>query len=79
MALKTPEGSCALKLSEISQPDDIRNLNYAECDRLAEEIRETIIKTVAQNGGHLSSNLGAVEITLALHRVFHTPEEQVRI
>jgi len=65
-----------LKLSEIKQPDDIRNLSYGECDALAEEIRETIIKTVSHNGGHLSSNLGAVEITLALHRVFHTPEDK---
>jgi 1-deoxy-D-xylulose-5-phosphate synthase len=65
-----------LKLSEISMPDDIRRLGYRECERLAEEIRETIIRTVSQNGGHLSSNLGAVGITLALHRVFHTPEDQ---
>ena len=65
-----------MKLTEIKQPDDVRNLSYGECDQLAEEIRETIIKTVSQNGGHLSSNLGAVEITLALHRVFHTPEDK---
>ena len=65
-----------MKLSEIKQPDDIRNLSYDECKSLAEEIRETIIRTVSHNGGHLSSNLGAVEITLALHRVFHTPEDK---
>ena len=65
-----------MKLSEIRTPDDIRDLSYDECARLAEEIRETIIRTVSQNGGHLSSNLGAVEITLALHRVFHTPVDQ---
>ncbi len=66
-----------MKLTDIQQPDDIRNLSYAECDRLAEDIRETIIRTVSKNGGHLSSNLGAVEITIALHRVFHTPEDKL--
>ena len=65
-----------MKLSQIQCPDDIRSLSYEECGELAEEIRETIIRTVSHNGGHLSSNLGAVEITLALHRVFHTPEDQ---
>ncbi len=65
-----------MKLSDIKQPDDIRHIGYPECEKLAEEIRETIIRTVSKNGGHLSSNLGAVEITLALHRVFHTPEDQ---
>ena len=65
-----------MKLEQIKQPDDVRNLGYAECASLAEDIRSTIIKTVSHNGGHLSSNLGAVEITLALHRVFHTPEDQ---
>ncbi|NLI22059.1 MAG: 1-deoxy-D-xylulose-5-phosphate synthase [Clostridiales bacterium] len=65
-----------MKLADIKQPDDVRNLSYEECKRLTDEIRETIISTVSRNGGHLSSNLGAVEITLALHRVFHTPEDQ---
>ncbi len=65
-----------MKLSEINQPDDIRHLSLGECEQLAEEIRDTIIQTVSCNGGHLSSNLGAVEITLALHRVFHTPQDK---
>ena len=66
-----------MKLSDIQKPDDIRNISYAECEQLAEEIRSKIICTVSNNGGHLSSNLGAVEITLALHRVFHTPEDKL--
>jgi 1-deoxy-D-xylulose-5-phosphate synthase len=66
-----------LKLTQIKEPDDIRQLGYPECEQLAEEIRDTIIRTVSANGGHLSSNLGAVEITLALHRVFHTPEDKL--
>lgn len=66
-----------MKLSQITCPDDIRGLTRAECEALADEVRETIIRTVACNGGHLSSNLGAVEITLALHRVFHTPQDKL--
>ncbi len=66
-----------MKLTQIKEPDDIRQLGYPECEQLAEEIRDTIIRTVSANGGHLSSNLGAVEITLALHRVFHTPEDKL--
>ena len=65
-----------MKLRDIQQPDDIRSLSDAECETLAEEMRQTIINTVAKNGGHLSSNLGAVEITLALHRVFQTPKDK---
>jgi 1-deoxy-D-xylulose-5-phosphate synthase len=65
-----------LKLEQIEKPDDIRALPYDQCAALAEEMRETIIRTVSKNGGHLSSNLGAVEITLALHRVFHTPQDK---
>lgn len=66
-----------MKLSQITCPDDIRGLTHAQCEALADEVRETIIRTVACNGGHLSSNLGAVEITLALHRVFHTPQDKL--
>lgn len=65
-----------MKLNQIQKPDDIRGLSLTEVAELAEEVRETIIRTTSRNGGHLSSNLGAVEITLALHRVFHTPEDQ---
>ena len=64
-------------LAKITCPDDIRALTYEECEDLADDIRTKIIQTVSQNGGHLSSNLGVVEITLALHRVFHAPEDQI--
>ncbi len=66
-----------MELSQIRNPSDIQSLSYAECDELAEQIRARIITTVSHNGGHLSSNLGAVEITLALHRAFHTPEDKI--
>lgn len=65
------------ELSHIHQPSDIRNLNREECEELADDIRTKIIQTVSQNGGHLSSNLGIVEITLALHRVFDTPRDKI--
>jgi len=66
-----------LELSQIRDPADIRCLNREECEELADDIRAKIIQTVSQNGGHLSSNLGMVEITLALHRVFNTPEDKL--
>lgn len=66
-----------ISLAQIRDPSDIRGLNREECEELADDIRTKIIQTVSQNGGHLSSNLGIVEITLALHRVFDTPTDQL--
>jgi 1-deoxy-D-xylulose-5-phosphate synthase len=62
-------------LSSIHSPRDLRRLDYTELDALAAEIRHFIVTSVAANGGHLGSNLGAVELTLALHRVFHSPDD----
>jgi len=62
-------------LDSINGPDDVRRLSYEELDELADEIRDFIVQAVARNGGHLGSNLGAVELTLALHRVFDTPRD----
>src|SRR5947209_17246919 len=62
-------------LESISSPADVRSLSYEELDQLAAEIRDFIVRTVAEHGGHLGSNLGAVELTLALHRVFDTPRD----
>jgi 1-deoxy-D-xylulose-5-phosphate synthase len=64
-------------LSHIKNPEDLKNLTTAELNRLAAEIRETIVSTVSRNGGHLASNLGVVELTIALHRVFYTPEDKI--
>ena len=66
-----------IALSQIKDPSDIRPLSIEECEELADDIRTRIIQTVAQTGGHLASNLGAVEITLALHRVFDTPKDKI--
>ena len=66
-----------MELSQIQCPEDIRGLTEEECVDLAAQMRRVIIQTVSQNGGHLSSNLGVVEITLALHRVFDVPTDKL--
>lgn len=64
-------------LEKIKHPSDVRTLTNSETEALADEIRETIIKTVADRGGHLASNLGMVEATIALHRAFDCPEDSI--
>ena len=64
-------------LSRINSPDDVKNLSLSELPVLAGEIRKRIIDVTHKNGGHLASNLGVVELTLALHRVFNSPEDQI--
>jgi len=54
----------------------LRSLDHAQCKELCAEIRQEMIRTVTNNGGHLASNLGIVELTLALHRVFHSPKDR---
>ncbi|MHB1989094.1 MAG: 1-deoxy-D-xylulose-5-phosphate synthase, partial [Acidimicrobiales bacterium] len=62
-------------LDRISSPVDLKALSLSECDELAAEIRSFIVDAVSVTGGHLGSNLGAVELTIALHRVFSSPED----
>ena len=64
-------------LENIHEPADLRGLTYSELDDLAGEIRDFIVQAVADNAGHLGSNLGAVELTLALHRVFDSPTDAI--
>jgi 1-deoxy-D-xylulose-5-phosphate synthase len=64
-------------LDKISGPEEIRKLSLKELSKLATEIRAVILDTVAKTGGHLSPNLGVVEITLALHYVFNTPKDKI--
>lgn len=64
-------------LPEINGPADIRKLSIPRLYDLAAEIRNELIETVSRNGGHLAPNLGVVELTLALHRVFRTPEDKI--
>jgi 1-deoxy-D-xylulose-5-phosphate synthase len=64
-------------LQSLETPADLRELSYAQLDELSEEIRAFIVETVTTMGGHLGSNLGAVELTLAVHRVFDSPRDPI--
>ncbi len=64
-------------LDRIHSPDDVRQLDRRELKALAEELRGFVLESVSRTGGHLSSNLGTVELTLALHRVFDTPHDRI--
>ena len=64
-------------LDRINSPEDLRALPASDLDALSAEIREFIVKAVSETGGHLGSNLGAVELSIALHRVFESPTDMV--
>ncbi len=64
-------------LDRVNEPKDLKGLNYKQKSILAEEIREKIIKTVSNTGGHLASNLGITELTIALHSVFDMPNDKI--
>ena len=64
-------------LEKINSPEDIKKLSLNEKEELAQEIRNYILEVVSKNGGHLASNLGIVELTLALHTVFNVPEDKI--
>jgi 1-deoxy-D-xylulose-5-phosphate synthase len=64
-------------LSKIKSPDDLKKFKLPELNQLANEIRELIVSVVANNGGHLASNLGVVELSIALHRVFNSPDDKI--
>ena len=64
-------------LDKVNSPEDLKRLSLEELLLLAEEIRSEIIRVTAQNGGHLASSLGAVELVLALHRVFDSPRDRI--
>jgi 1-deoxy-D-xylulose-5-phosphate synthase len=64
-------------LDRIDSPLDLKKLTIAELTQLSREIRDILVRVVAQNGGHLSSNLGVVDLTLALHYAFDTPTDRI--
>ncbi len=64
-------------LDKIANPTDLKELPLSELKQLAVEIRQELVATVTTNGGHLASNLGAVELTIALHRVFDSPRDKI--
>ena len=64
-------------LKSLDLPADLKIMDYEELDLLTYEIRDFLVESVSKTGGHLSSNLGAVELSIALHRVFDTPEDKI--
>ncbi len=64
-------------LENVNSPKDLKKLNIKQLNQLCAEIRNLLISTVSHNGGHLSSNLGVVELTVALHKVFNSPTDQI--
>ncbi len=64
-------------LESIQSPIDLRRLGRAQLPQIADELRQCVLDNVSQTGGHLSSNLGTVELTVALHYVFNTPEDRI--
>lgn len=64
-------------IEKINSSKDIKKLNVEEQKQLAEEIRKYILEVVSKNGGHLASNLGVVELTIALHTAFNLPEDKI--
>ena len=66
-----------MQLDALRGPDDLRDRSYDELDDLAHQMRDVIIDAVNDHGGHLGSNLGAVELTIALHRVFRSPHDVI--
>ena len=65
-----------MRIYDIQSPQDIKNLSYDQLKFLCEEIRQFLIQNISKTGGHLSSNLGVVELTVALHYVFNAPEDK---
>ena len=66
-----------LLLDSINQPADLKQLNEKQVEQLCEEIRSFLLKNISKTGGHLASNLGMVELTVALHRVLETPQDKI--
>ena len=71
------EFNCVSLLEKINSPADLKNLSRKELPTLAEEIRNVIVEVVSKNGGHLASSLGSVELTIAIHYVFDTPDDKL--
>ena len=66
-----------VNLYKLKLPEDLKGLSIVQCEQLCEQIRGLLIDTVSRNGGHLASNLGTVELTVALHRVFESPKDKI--
>jgi len=65
-----------IHLDQLQLPQELKKLSYPQCRRIAKEIRSLMVRVISRNGGHLASNLGTVELTMALHRVFDSPQDK---
>ncbi len=74
---KTLNGEKMSILDGVNSPADLKKLNLKQLEELARDIRESLIRTVSRTGGHIASSLGAVELTIALHRVFQSPQDKI--
>ena len=64
-------------LAGVHSPDDLKSVSAEQLPQLAQEIRDFLIQSVAKTGGHLGPNLGVVELTIALHRTFNSPQDVI--
>jgi len=75
--MNAPSSNAYPLLSAIDSPADLRRLDRRELPTLADELRQFLLESVSRTGGHLSSNLGTVELTIALHYIFNTPDDRI--
>ena len=73
----TPSGPANICAERIHSPDELKSMSITEMEHLCSDLRRDLINTISHTGGHLSSNLGVVELTVALHKVFRTPTDQI--
>lgn len=66
-----------MKITDIQSPAFLKDLSITECNQLSADIRQFLIESISKTGGHLSSNLGVVELTIAMHKVFNSPEDRI--
>ena len=71
------KGCWSKMLEQINSPEDLKKLTLKQKEELAQEIREYILDVVSKNGGHLASNLGVVELTIAIHSIFNVPDDKI--
>lgn len=64
-------------ITKINSPEDLKKLNYEDLKKLSKEIRDFLLESVSKTGGHIASNLGVVELTLAIHKVFNSPKDKI--
>nr|MDE6088145.1 1-deoxy-D-xylulose-5-phosphate synthase [Oscillospiraceae bacterium] len=74
---KNNQESDEYRLSDLNLPQDLKKMNDYQCRKIAKEIRALLVRVISRNGGHLASNLGTVELTMVLHRVFESPKDKI--